>query len=117
MPFTLAHLAFAAALIWARRTAVMTDHKFPQETRAREEFVKRTVRWVNGRQGEWEWAERGVRLSNGFWAREVRPLDEKGHQTAMIWTDFQRDLGAEAVALYARWRQENFFQHMGRHYG
>jgi hypothetical protein len=105
------------ARLWAQRIAVITYHKFPQETWAREEFAKRTVRLVNGQEVELELAERGVRLSNGFWVREVRQLDEKGHQTAMLSTDFQRDLAAVAVALYARWCQENFFQYMGQHYG
>ena len=105
------------ARLWAQRIAVITYHKFPQETWAREEFAKRPVRLVNGQEVELELAERGVRLSNGFWVREVRQLDEKGHQTAMLSTDFQRDLAAVAVALYARWCQENFFQYMGQHYG
>ncbi len=55
-------------------------------------------------------AEGGVRLSNGVWAREVRHRDETGHQTAMISTDYLRPMGGVAVALFARWSQENFFQ-------
>jgi hypothetical protein len=72
---------------------------------------------VSGEEVELELAERGTRLSNGFWVREVRQRDETGHQTAMLATDYLRDLGEVAVALFARWCQENFFQYMGRHYG
>jgi hypothetical protein len=49
--------------------------------------------------------------------REVRQRDERGHQTAMVATDYTRNLDAVAVALFARWCQENFFAYMGRHYG
>jgi hypothetical protein len=102
---------------WKQRIAVITYHKFPEGQWADEEFIRRKVRLVNGEEVELDLAERGVRLRNGFWVREVRHRDERGHQTALISTDFLRDLGGVAVALFARWCQENFFQYMGRHYG
>ena len=102
---------------WEQRIAVITYHKFPAEPWPREEFAPRTVRLVNGEEVQLELAERGVCLSNGLWMREVRQLDETGHQTAMLSTDFLRDLTGIAVSLFARWCQENFFQYMGQHYG
>jgi hypothetical protein len=102
---------------WEQRIAVITYHKFPAEPWPREEFAPRTVRLVNGEEVQLELAERGVCLSNGLWMREVRQLDETGHQTAMLSTDFLRDLAAIAMSLFARWCQENFFQYMGQHYG
>jgi hypothetical protein len=102
---------------WKQRIAVITYHKFPEGQWADEEFIRRKVRLVSGEEVELDLAERGVRLSNGFWVREVRHRDERGHQTAMISTDYLRDLGGVAVALFARWCQENFFQYMGKHYG
>lgn len=102
---------------WKQRIAVITYHKFPEGQWAEEEFSPRQVRLVNGEKVELALAERGTRLSNGFWVREVRQRDENGHQTAMLSTDYLRDLGGVAVALFARWCQENFFQYMGRHYG
>jgi hypothetical protein len=54
------------------RIAVTTYHKFPGEPWPAEEFTVRPVRLVNGETVELSLAERGVRLSNGFWAREVR---------------------------------------------
>lgn len=102
---------------WQQRIAVITYHKFPAGPGAEEEFSPRPVRLVSGEEVELLLAERGTRLSNGFWVREVRQLDETGHQTAMLSTDYQRDLSGVAVSLFARWCQENFFQYMGRHYG
>ena len=102
---------------WKQRIAVITYHKFPAGQWAEQEFSPRKVRLVSGQEVELALAERGTRLSNGFWVREVRQRDERGHQTAMLWTDYLRDLGGVAVALFARWCQENFFQYMGRHYG
>ncbi|NLH74408.1 MAG: hypothetical protein GX456_15270 [Verrucomicrobia bacterium] len=102
---------------WKQRIAVITYHKFPQGQWAEEEFSLRPVRLVNGEEVELWLAERGTRLSNGFWVREVRQRDESGHQVAMLSTDYLRDLGGVAVALFARWCQESFFQYMGRHYG
>jgi len=70
----------------------------------------------HGEEVELELAERGVCLRNGFWLREVRQREETGHQTAMLSTDYQRQMSGVAVALFARWSQENFFQarHEGR---
>lgn len=105
------------ARMWALRIAVITYHKFPQGQWADDEFNVRPVRLINGEEVALSLAERGVRLSNGFWMRELRQREESGHQTSMLSSDYQRELSAAAVALFARWCQENFFQYMGRHYG
>lgn len=102
---------------WAQRIAVITYHKFPEDQWAAEEFSLQQVRLVNGEEVELALAERGVRLRNGFWVREVRLREATGHQTAMLATDYQREMNGVAVALFARWCQENFFQYMGIHYG
>jgi hypothetical protein len=62
-------------------------------------------------------AERATCLSNGLWVREVRSLSESGHQTAILSTDYHRGLGRCALAMFARWNQENFFKYMREHYG
>ena len=105
------------ARMWALGIAVITYHKFPEGQWAQEEFVTRKVQLINGEQVELALAERGVCLSNGLWVREVRQREESGHQTAILSTDYQRELEGVAVAMFARWCQENFFQYMGRHYG
>jgi len=102
---------------WEQRIAVITYHKFPEGRWPAQEFSLRKLRLVSGEEVELSLAERGVRLSNGFWVREVRQLEPSGHQVAMLASDYRRDLGGVAVALFARWCQENFFQYMGRHYG
>jgi hypothetical protein len=102
---------------WKQRIAVITYHKFPQDLWAEAEFRLCPVRLVSGEAVELALAERGTRLSNGLWVREVREREATGHQTAMLSTDYLRELGAVAVALFARWCQENFFQYMGRNYG
>jgi len=99
------------------RIGVITYHKFPGDPGPAEEFTGRPVRLVNGETVELFLAERGVRLSNGLWAREVRQREASGHQVSMLATDYRRVLDGVAVALFARWCQENFFQYMGRHYG
>jgi len=103
--------------MWAERISVMTYHKFPGEGWAREEFAPYTVKLVHGEEVTLLLAERGVRLSNDFWAREVRHLDEKGHQTAILTTDYTGEMSAIAARMFARWCQENFFQYMRAHYG
>lgn len=103
--------------MWVLRVAVITYHKFPEGQWSDEEFATRKLRLINGEEVELPLAERGVVLSNGMWVREVRQKDEKGHQTAMITTDYRREMEAVAVALFARWCQENFFQYMSQHYG
>jgi hypothetical protein len=100
----------------AERIAVITYHKFPGPAWAGEEFTEREVKLVNGEMVKLELAERGTRLSNGLWVREVRHRDPSGHQTPMLSTDYQRPLDRAAVALFARWCQENFFKYMGEHY-
>jgi hypothetical protein len=105
------------ARLWAQRIGIVSYHKFPQGQWAEEEFTTRPVRLVNGEEVPLALAERGVRLSNGLWVREIRQRDDTGHQTAIVATDFIRPLDRVAAALFARWCQENFFQYMAAHYG
>lgn len=99
------------------RIAVLTYHKFPDGPWAEEEFKSRLVKLVNGEEVMLDLAERGVRLSNGLWVREVRHRDSRGHQTSVLATDYLSNLDHVAVAMFARWCQENFFKYMLEHYG
>lgn len=54
-------------------------------------------------------AERGTCLSNGLWVRELRKRTERGHQTAILCTDYRSAAAPLAMAMFARWSQENFF--------
>src|ERR1700692_2436678 len=59
------------------RIAILTYHKFPGELWPEQEFRTYKVSLVNGEQVSLQLAERGVRLSNDLWVREVRHLSEK----------------------------------------
>ena len=43
-------------------------------------------------------AERGTQLNNNLWVREVRHLDEPGHQTAILTTDYTREMSPLSAA-------------------
>jgi hypothetical protein len=100
-----------------RRVAVLSYHKFPGDDWPAEEFGAHEVVLVNGEKVSLALAERGTRLSNGLWVREVRRLDTKGHQTSVLTTDYERPAARLAAAMFARWCQENFFKYMLEHYG
>jgi uncharacterized small protein (DUF1192 family) len=62
-------------------------------------------------------AERGTCLSNGLWVRELRKRGERGHQTAILCTDYGSAPAPLAAAMFARWSQENFFKYAREHFG
>ena len=100
-----------------KRIAILTYHKHPGEPWPAAEFHPVMVRLQNGEEIEHLLAERGTCLSNGLWLREVRHLDGKGHQSAILTTDYRQPLHRIAAAMFARWSQENFFKYMRQHYG
>lgn len=61
-------------------------------------------------------AERGTCLSNQRWVRAIRKLTARGHQTALLSTDYRCEATPLAVAMFARWSQENFFKYAREHY-
>jgi prepilin-type processing-associated H-X9-DG protein len=105
--------------MWEKRIAVTTYHKFAGPDWAADEFVEygqtapssTTSVTTVGRL-----AERGTRLSNGLWAREIRKLCDSGHQVALLSTDYTSDLRPVAGELFLRWSQENFFKYMRENY-
>ena len=99
------------------RIAILTYHKFPGENWSAEEFADCSVTLSAGEVVTMKLAERGSKLSNGLWVREVRKLSEGGHQTAILSTDYEADYGRLAVSMFARWSQENFYKYMRQHYG
>ncbi len=103
--------------LWKKRIALLTYHKFPKDDWRLEEFSSYSVTLTGGETVTMKLAERGSRLSNNLWVREIRRLTENGHQTAMLATNFSSPLTTLAVSLFARWCQENFFRYMREHYG
>jgi len=101
----------------AKRIAVVTYHKYPGEDWPAEEFREQTVELGGGAVVRMKLAERGSRLSNGLWVRQVRKLSAGGKQTAILSTDYVADYTRLAASMFARWSQENFFKYMREHYG
>jgi len=99
------------------RIAILTYHKYPGENWPAEEFAGCSVTLAGGEAVEMKLAERGSKLSNGLWVREVRKLSEGGHQTSILSTDYEADYARLAVSMFARWSQENFYKYMRQHYG
>lgn len=100
----------------AQRIACLTYHKFPGEDWAEEEFSSHRVRLASGEVVSMDLAERGSRLSNKLWVRELRKRSERGHQTAILCTDYRSPAPGLAAAMFARWSQENFFKYAREHY-
>ena len=100
----------------ARRVACITYHKYPKKDWPAEEFQPCRVETPDGQQVQMQLAERGTRLSNQLWVREIRKLTQRGHQTAIITTDYYSEPGPLAIAMFSRWSQENFFKYMREHY-
>ena len=101
----------------AQRVACLTYHKHPGENWPEDEFYPHQVTLPSGEQTEFKLAERGHCLSNGLWAREIRKLTQKGHQTSIIGTDYRSDIIPLVVTMFARWSQENFFKYCREHFG
>jgi hypothetical protein len=100
-----------------RRIACLTYHKFPGEDGSPEEFSPAAVRLPSGEAVTMALAERGTRLSNGLWVRELRKRSERGHQTAILCTDYRSETAPLAMAMFARWSQENFFKYARENFG
>jgi hypothetical protein len=98
------------------RIACLSYHKFPGEDWSPEEFAATPVRLASGETVAMELAERGTCLSNGLWVRELRKRGERGHQTAILCTDYRSAAAPLAAAMFARWSQENFFKYAREHY-
>ena len=104
--------------MWDKRIACQTYRKQPYEPWPTEEFTETQVRLKNGTTVTWKLAERGVLLgtkaSEQIWVREVRKLTERGHQTAVVGTQYGVDQVQIARDQFGRWSQENFFHYAGR---
>ena len=106
------------AWLWIEhRIAILSYHKHPGPDWDASEFSPLQLTLVNGEDVTLQLAERGTRLPNGFWLREVRKLNENGHQTSILSTRYLGPIEPLAAAMFARWHQENFFKYMRQHYG
>lgn len=99
-----------------KRIAILTYHKFPKEDWRNEEFLTQSVELVGGETVKLKLAERGTRLSNDLWVREIRKLNDGGHQTSILTSNYEAPMTKLAASMFARWTQENFFRYMREHY-
>ena len=103
-----------------QRIAALTYHRYPQgEDWRAEEFQEQAVKLVGGETVRMMLAERGTHVGKrpGLWVREVRKLGADGHQVSIVSTNFSGCPASQAVALMARWSQENYFKYMREHFG
>jgi hypothetical protein len=99
-----------------RRIAILSYHKFPPDAWPPDEFSDCSVPLAGGEVTTMKLAERGSKLSNGLWVREVRKLSENGRQTSILSTNYRAEYTALAASMFARWSQENFYKYMRQHY-
>jgi len=102
--------------MWQQRISCQTYHKYPKGTWPESEFAECTVEMSYGHQVKMKLAERGILLSNGLWAREVRKLTEKDHQVSVLSTDYKAEMTVISSHMFSRWSQENFFKYMMKHF-
>jgi hypothetical protein len=103
--------------LFKKRIAILTYQKFPKDDWPAEQFAAHRVELAGGQTVTMKLSERGTRLSNDFWLREIRKLTDTGHQTAMLTTNFSAPMPILAASMFARWCQENFFRYMREQYG
>ena len=101
----------------AQHIACLSYHKFPGEDWPAEEFAPAALRLPSGEVVTMDLAERGTRLSNGLWVRELRKRTARAHQTAILCTDYRSAAAPLGLAMFARWSQENFFKYAREHFG
>jgi Transposase protein len=80
-----------------------------------EEFHRYPVKLPTGHLAQMRLSERGTCLSNRLWVRQIRKLTDRGHQTAILASDYQSDLTVLAVAMFARWSPEIIFKYAHQH--
>jgi transposase len=101
------------------RIACITYHKYPKDDWPTAEFVEIETTLPGGERVSLKLAERGTRIGdkkNGLWVREVRKLTTSAHQVSLISTAYAESAQQNAVRLFSRWSQENFFHYMMQHF-
>jgi hypothetical protein len=101
------------------RIACITYHKYPKDDWPTSEFVEIETTLPGGERVSLQLAERGTWIGdkkNGLWVREVRKLTTGGHQVSLISSAYGESAQENAVRLFSRWSQENFFHYMMQHF-
>jgi prepilin-type processing-associated H-X9-DG protein len=107
--------AFFREMWKEHRIACATYHKYPKEPWPEKEFIDVEAVNLDGEEVSMKLAERGTYIGErdkGTWVKEIRKLNDSGHQTSIITTMFKLDMGLIAIYMFNRWVQENFFKYM-----
>jgi hypothetical protein len=102
--------------MWQLRIACQTYNKYPKDNWPPGEFHDVAVAMPHGNEVVMALAERGTRMRNGLWMREIRKRSESGQQTSVLSTDYVSDAAAIGGHMFSRWSQENFFKYMIEHF-
>lgn len=92
------------------RIAIVTYRKNVKDTWPEEDFKPIETEVINNKK-TMLLCEKPVEL-DGHTFREVRKLNEGGHQTSIITTNPMLTLNQTAGGLFSRWSQENYFRYM-----
>ncbi len=106
--------------MWIKhRISCLTYHKHPGKLWPSDWFLEHEVRLTNGELVKMKLCEMGSLIGSGkdaVWMREIRKLNESGHQTSIISTAFDLPQTQLGVSMFSRWCQENFFNYMMQHF-
>jgi hypothetical protein len=96
--------------LWKRKIAIITYRKNVKDLWDEQCFKDHDIK-VIGNNVRMQLYEQNIVL-NGHTFREVRSLNQAGHQTAIITTHPTISIGQIAGQMFSRWSQENFFRYM-----
>jgi hypothetical protein len=111
--------AFFKEMWQTHRIACITYHKYPKDDWPIAEFVDTETTLPSGEVVSLKLAERGTWIGDrksGLWVREVRKLTTSGHQVSLISSAYGKLAREDAICLFSRWSQENFFHYMTQHF-
>ena len=101
---------------WQKQGFDVLTYRKGKQARWQERFFTKRTRRVEGRKVTYRLAERRVKLTDGFFVREVRRMTDDGHQTAVITTSKRLSTFQVAYRMFNRWGQENFFRYMNQEF-
>jgi hypothetical protein len=100
--------------LWKERIAVITYRKNVTDKWDEKLFEDQTIE-VEGDKVEMKLYEKQIEL-DGVPMREIRKLNQDGHQSSVITTNKKLSTTMIAVYMFARWCQENYFRYMRQEY-
>jgi hypothetical protein len=100
--------------LWQKRIAVITYRKNVTDKWDEDAFEDHEVE-VEGDKIEMKLCEKQIEL-DGVPMREIRKLNNDGHQSSVITTNKKLSIASIAIYMFARWCQENYFRYMRQEY-